>query len=123
MQSALSNATGCLATSFALGSVAVTSACGGGAGDDYCDAAPAAPAAEQPFWQSPGGLALIALAAAVVAALAVAATVYGLVVHARTSAVRAATLMHGMRRQKKKYGMITMCIGTGMGAAGVFEAL
>ena len=40
-----------------------------------------------------------------------------------TGAVRAATLMHGMRRQKKKYGMITMCIGTGMGAAGVFEAL
>jgi acetyl-CoA acyltransferase len=40
-----------------------------------------------------------------------------------TGAVRTATLMHGMRRQKKKYGMITMCIGTGMGAAGVFEAL
>jgi len=40
-----------------------------------------------------------------------------------TGAVRAATLMHGMRRHQKKYGMITMCIGTGMGAAGVFEAL
>jgi acetyl-CoA acyltransferase len=40
-----------------------------------------------------------------------------------TGAVRAATLMHGMRRHKNKYGMITMCIGTGMGAAGVFEAL
>ncbi len=40
-----------------------------------------------------------------------------------TGAVRAATLLHGMRRQKKKYGMITMCIGTGMGAAGLFEAL
>ncbi len=40
-----------------------------------------------------------------------------------TGAVRAATLMHGIRRTKKKYGMITMCIGTGMGAAGVFEAL
>ncbi|MDB5809954.1 MAG: acetyl-CoA acetyltransferase [Betaproteobacteria bacterium] len=40
-----------------------------------------------------------------------------------TGAVRAATLLHGIRRQKKKYGMITMCIGTGMGAAGVFEAL
>ncbi len=40
-----------------------------------------------------------------------------------TGAVRAATLMHGMRRQRRKYGMITMCIGTGMGAAGVFEAL
>jgi acetyl-CoA acyltransferase len=40
-----------------------------------------------------------------------------------TGAVRTATLMHGMRRHKKKYGMITMCIGTGMGAAGIFEAL
>jgi acetyl-CoA acyltransferase len=40
-----------------------------------------------------------------------------------TGAVRAATLMHGMRRRKNKYGMITMCIGTGMGAAGVFESL
>ncbi len=40
-----------------------------------------------------------------------------------TGAMRAATLMHGMRRHKKKYGMVTMCIGTGMGAAGVFEAL
>ena len=40
-----------------------------------------------------------------------------------TGAVRAATLLHGMRRQRKKYGMVTMCIGTGMGAAGVFESL
>ena len=40
-----------------------------------------------------------------------------------TGAVRVATLMHGLRRRKKKYGMVTMCIGTGMGAAGVFEAL
>src|SRR4051812_9423049 len=40
-----------------------------------------------------------------------------------TGAVRAATLMHGIRRHHRKYGMITMCIGTGMGAAGVFEAL
>jgi len=40
-----------------------------------------------------------------------------------TGAIRTATLMHGMRRHKKKYGMITMCIGTGMGAAGIFEAL
>ena len=35
----------------------------------------------------------------------------------------AATLLHGLRRHKQKYGMVTMCIGTGMGAAGVFEAL
>jgi len=40
-----------------------------------------------------------------------------------TGAIRTATLMHGMRRRKQKYGMVTMCIGTGMGAAGVFEAL
>jgi acetyl-CoA acyltransferase len=40
-----------------------------------------------------------------------------------TGAIRIATLLHGMRRKKQKYGMVTMCIGTGMGAAGVFEAL
>ena len=40
-----------------------------------------------------------------------------------TGAIRTATLMHGLRRRKQKYGIVTMCIGTGMGAAGVFEAL
>jgi len=40
-----------------------------------------------------------------------------------TGAIRVATLLHGLRRRGKKYGMVTMCIGTGMGAAGVFEAL
>jgi acetyl-CoA acyltransferase len=40
-----------------------------------------------------------------------------------TGAIRTATLLHGLRRRKLKYGMVTMCIGTGMGAAGVFEAL
>ena len=40
-----------------------------------------------------------------------------------TGAVRTATIAHGMRRQGHKYGMVTMCIGTGMGAAGVLEAL
>jgi len=40
-----------------------------------------------------------------------------------TGAIRVATLLHGLRRRRKKYGMVTMCIGTGMGAAGVFEAL
>jgi acetyl-CoA acyltransferase len=40
-----------------------------------------------------------------------------------TGAIRTATLMHGLRRRKQKYGMVTMCIGTGMGAAGVFESL
>lgn len=39
-----------------------------------------------------------------------------------TGAIRTATLMHGLRRRGKKYGMVTMCIGTGMGAAGIFEA-
>ncbi|HEX4883379.1 MAG TPA: acetyl-CoA C-acyltransferase [Casimicrobiaceae bacterium] len=40
-----------------------------------------------------------------------------------TGAIRTATLVHGMRRRGGKYGMITMCVGTGMGAAGVFEAV
>ncbi|MDS4027899.1 MAG: acetyl-CoA C-acyltransferase [Candidatus Contendobacter sp.] len=40
-----------------------------------------------------------------------------------TGAIRTATLLHGMRRRGGKYGMVTMCIGTGMGAAGIFEAL
>jgi len=40
-----------------------------------------------------------------------------------TGAIRTATLVHGLRRQHKQYGMVTMCIGTGMGAAGVFEAV
>ena len=40
-----------------------------------------------------------------------------------TGTIRTATLLHGLRRIKKRYGMVTMCIGTGMGAAAVFEAL
>jgi len=40
-----------------------------------------------------------------------------------TGAIRVATLLHGLRRRKQKYGMVTMCIGTGMGAAGIFEAV
>ena len=40
-----------------------------------------------------------------------------------TGAMRAATCIHGMRRVKAKYGMVTMCVGTGMGAAGIFESL
>ncbi|MGB8337939.1 MAG: acetyl-CoA C-acyltransferase [Burkholderiales bacterium] len=40
-----------------------------------------------------------------------------------TGAIRSATVVHGLRRSKQKYGMVTMCIGTGMGAAGVFEAV
>ncbi|MGO0999433.1 acetyl-CoA C-acyltransferase [Lysobacter sp. CA196] len=40
-----------------------------------------------------------------------------------TGAVRTATIVHGLQRRKQKYGLVTMCIGTGMGAAGVFESL
>jgi acetyl-CoA acyltransferase len=40
-----------------------------------------------------------------------------------TGAIRAATAIHGLRRTGGKYGMVTMCIGTGMGAAGIIEAL
>ncbi len=40
-----------------------------------------------------------------------------------TGAIRTATILHGMRRRKQKYGMVSMCVGTGMGAAGLFEAL
>lgn len=40
-----------------------------------------------------------------------------------TGAIRMATLAHGLKRRQLKYGMITMCIGTGMGAAGIFESL
>jgi len=40
-----------------------------------------------------------------------------------TGAIRTATLVHVMKRTGKRYGMVTMCIGTGMGAAGLFEAL
>jgi acetyl-CoA acyltransferase len=40
-----------------------------------------------------------------------------------TGAIRSATVVHGLRRRKQKYGMVTMCVGTGMGAAGIFEAL
>ena len=40
-----------------------------------------------------------------------------------TGAIRTATVVHGLQRTKQRYGMVTMCIGTGMGAAGVFEAM
>ena len=40
-----------------------------------------------------------------------------------TGTIRTATLLHGMQRTGQRYGMVTMCIGTGMGAAGLFEAI
>jgi acetyl-CoA acyltransferase len=40
-----------------------------------------------------------------------------------TGAVRAATVVHALERHRLKYGMVSMCIGTGMGAAGIFENL
>ena len=39
-----------------------------------------------------------------------------------TGAVRTTTLVHAMQRGDARYGMVTMCVGTGMGAAGIFEA-
>jgi acetyl-CoA acyltransferase len=38
-----------------------------------------------------------------------------------TGAIRAATVVHALQRHKLKYGMVTMCVGTGQGAAGIFE--
>lgn len=40
-----------------------------------------------------------------------------------TGAIRTATLLHGLKRIQGRYGMVTMCIGTGMGAAAIFESL
>ncbi len=40
-----------------------------------------------------------------------------------TGAIRAATAIHGIRRRNQKYGMVTMCVGAGMGAAGIFERM
>jgi acetyl-CoA acyltransferase len=38
-----------------------------------------------------------------------------------TGAIRAATVIHALRRHNLKYGMLSMCVGTGQGAAGIFE--
>jgi acetyl-CoA acyltransferase len=38
-----------------------------------------------------------------------------------TGAIRAATVVHALRRKNLKYGMVTMCVGMGQGAAGIIE--
>ena len=38
-----------------------------------------------------------------------------------TGAIRAATVVHALHRHQLKYGMVTMCVGMGQGAAGIFE--
>jgi acetyl-CoA acyltransferase len=40
-----------------------------------------------------------------------------------TGAIRAASVVHGLRRTGAKYGMVTMCVGAGQGAAGIIERL
>jgi acetyl-CoA acyltransferase len=40
-----------------------------------------------------------------------------------TGAIRAATVVHALKRHQKKYGMVTMCVGMGQGAAGIFESV
>ncbi len=40
-----------------------------------------------------------------------------------TGAKLTATLLHEMRRRGSRYGMVTMCVGGGMGAAGIFERM
>ena len=40
-----------------------------------------------------------------------------------TGAIRSATVLNGLKQSGGKYGMVTMCIGTGMGAAGILERL
>ena len=40
-----------------------------------------------------------------------------------TGAIRSATVVHALRRHQLKYGMVTMCVGTGMGAAGILERM
>jgi acetyl-CoA acyltransferase len=40
-----------------------------------------------------------------------------------TGAKLTASLLHELKRRKAKYGIVTMCVGGGMGAAGIFENL
>ena len=38
-----------------------------------------------------------------------------------TGAIRSATAIHALHRHKLRYAMVTMCVGMGQGAAGIFE--
>ena len=38
-----------------------------------------------------------------------------------TGAIRSATVIHALHRKQLKYGMVSMCVGMGQGAAGIFE--
>jgi acetyl-CoA acyltransferase len=40
-----------------------------------------------------------------------------------TGAIRSATVVHALRRRQLKYGMVTMCVGMGQGATGIFERI
>ncbi len=40
-----------------------------------------------------------------------------------TGAIRAATVIHALQRKQLRYGMVSMCIGMGQGAAGIFERI
>ena len=40
-----------------------------------------------------------------------------------TGAKLTATILHEMRRRQARYGLVTMCVGGGMGAAGIFERM
>ena len=40
-----------------------------------------------------------------------------------TGAKLTATLLHAMQTRKLRYGLVTMCVGGGMGAAGIFESI
>ena len=40
-----------------------------------------------------------------------------------TGAKLTATILHEMQRRNVRYGLVTMCVGGGQGAAGIFERL
>lgn len=40
-----------------------------------------------------------------------------------TGAIKTVTAVHALKRRQQRYAMVTMCIGVGMGAAGIFESV